>query len=143
MLLEWRAAMGSIGLRGDHNIAEWQYQMAVCSQTFEDLPDQLEQLVIGREGRGRQRRQIPLPPGEIVKPELQPVNFRLNAVVGRIFSSQKRAIYCCRGPSINISFASKSEMQRGWVQEETQRRPAQAATPPPPPPPRVNAPTPF
>ncbi|KAG8129727.1 hypothetical protein E2320_016452, partial [Naja naja] len=45
---------------GDHNEpAEWQYQMAVCSQTFEDLPDQLEQLVIRCEGRGWQRRQIP------------------------------------------------------------------------------------
>ncbi|ETE59807.1 CLIP-associating protein 2, partial [Ophiophagus hannah] len=39
---------------GDHKeLAEWQYQTAMCSQTFEDLPDQLEQLVIRREGRGR------------------------------------------------------------------------------------------
>ncbi|ETE65851.1 hypothetical protein L345_08375, partial [Ophiophagus hannah] len=37
----------------DHNEpAEWQYQTAMCSQTFEELPDQLEQLIIGREGRG-------------------------------------------------------------------------------------------
>ncbi|KAG8125592.1 hypothetical protein E2320_020684, partial [Naja naja] len=100
-------------------MAEWQYQTAVCSQTFEDLPDQLEQL--------------------------------FNPVVGRIFSSQKRVIYHCRRPTINISFTSKSGTQRGrgWVQEETQRRPAQAAAlplPPPPlpqPAPRANAPTPF
>ncbi|KAG8139267.1 hypothetical protein E2320_002032, partial [Naja naja] len=31
----------------------------VCSQIFEDLPDQLEQFVIRCEGRGWQRRQIP------------------------------------------------------------------------------------
>ncbi|KAG8148210.1 hypothetical protein E2320_022396 [Naja naja] len=58
-ILEWRAATGPTGLRGDHNEpAEWQYQTVVCSETFEDLLDQLEQLVIGCEGRGRQRRQI-------------------------------------------------------------------------------------
>ncbi|KAG8139535.1 hypothetical protein E2320_002297 [Naja naja] len=33
--------------------------MSVCNQTFEDLPDQLEQLVTGCEGRAWQRRQIP------------------------------------------------------------------------------------
>ncbi|KAG8139356.1 hypothetical protein E2320_002126 [Naja naja] len=49
-LAKWRAATGSIGPRGDHSEpAEWQYQMAMCSQTFEDLHDQLEQLFIGRE----------------------------------------------------------------------------------------------
>ncbi|KAG8133137.1 hypothetical protein E2320_010951, partial [Naja naja] len=46
-ILEWRAATRPLGPMGDHNEpAEWQYQMAVCSQTFEDRPDQLEQLNI-------------------------------------------------------------------------------------------------
>ncbi|KAG8130867.1 hypothetical protein E2320_017416, partial [Naja naja] len=37
--------MGPIGSRGNHNEpAEWQHQTAVCSQTFEGLPNQLEQL---------------------------------------------------------------------------------------------------
>ncbi|KAG8139433.1 hypothetical protein E2320_002203 [Naja naja] len=34
-----------------NEMAEWQYEMAMCSQTFEDLPDQLEQLIIGCEVR--------------------------------------------------------------------------------------------
>ncbi|KAG8137319.1 hypothetical protein E2320_004564 [Naja naja] len=50
MILEWRAASGPIGPMAEHNEpAEWQYQTAMCSQTFEELPDQLEQLIIRRE----------------------------------------------------------------------------------------------
>ncbi|KAG8139498.1 hypothetical protein E2320_002272 [Naja naja] len=51
-MILWRAATGPMA---DHNEpAEWQYQMAMCNQTFEDLPDQMEQLVIGCEDRGPQ-----------------------------------------------------------------------------------------
>ncbi|KAG8140846.1 hypothetical protein E2320_003492 [Naja naja] len=81
-ILEWRAATGPIGPMGDHNeLAGWQYQTAMCSQTFEDLPDQLEELII-------------------------------RPVVGRITSSQKRAIYCCGRSSTIIPFTSESGMER-------------------------------
>ncbi|KAG8147159.1 hypothetical protein E2320_022871, partial [Naja naja] len=126
MILEWRAATGPIGPMGDHNEpAEWQYQTAMCSQTFKDLPDELEQLIIGREGRGQQRRQMPT----------------WRDVVGRIISSQKRVIYHCWRSTFIILFTPESGRER----DQSQMMPAQAAAPPPPPQPvpRANAPTPF
>ncbi|ETE63213.1 Retrotransposon-derived protein PEG10, partial [Ophiophagus hannah] len=130
-ILEWRAAMGPIEPRGDHNEpAEWQYQTAVCSQTFEDLSDQLGQLVIGREGRGQQRRQPP--PSErscwenILLPE-----------EGDLLLQETFHQYIVR--------LREWKTEGGWIREKAQRRPAQAAAPPPPPQPapRVNTPTPF
>ncbi|ETE64030.1 Brorin, partial [Ophiophagus hannah] len=49
-------AVGPIDL---NKLVEWQYQTAMCSQTFEELPDQLEQLFIGGEAREPRGEQLP------------------------------------------------------------------------------------
>ncbi|KAG8139712.1 hypothetical protein E2320_002481, partial [Naja naja] len=132
-IFEWRAAMGPIGPRGDHNEpAEWQYQTALCSQTFEDLPNQLEQLVIGREGRGQQRRQPP--PSERLGRSTATGDLPL------IYRSPPRVEN--RGGDGHFN---QAEDGLGKKLKGGQLRLSPASPPPPPPQPalQVNTPTPF
>ncbi|KAG8147113.1 hypothetical protein E2320_022560, partial [Naja naja] len=148
MILEWRAATGPIGPMGDHNEpTEWQYQTEVCSQTFEDLPDQLEQLNILLPEEGD------LPLWETFHQHIVHLQEWAWGVSRR--GSPQRIHRGTSPPPPRLPPADQIPPGwafypgRGWVREQAEMMPAQAAAPPPPTPlppqpaPCANAPTPF